>query len=424
VPTRRFNVRAAPHQLHVHAVWKDPTFSVLLGTKAPPARCFAPSLFASACAAPRNRDTFSIRLPAYSLLRFWLPVPNPVTSTRRPPASPLCSYVLSELVNGLLLPTLAALCRKVTLRRLYCSPPPPPPPPPPHLLYCSSHERFPSLSFLSQCPLFIALPAVARTWPRRRQPPPPPPTHPTSHQRRSPHDVAGAGILALGNCLPNTVHSALLGTALHCTPRHCTALHCTALLGTALHCTALHCTALQSPLTRRNPPLEQVISSVAVLKHAPSLGMSTILGNPLPPPPSRQFSPHPTQLTPPPPPRLVGSNLFGFGVGNCPTPYPYSLSPLKAAGRSPQPRSKSFSRHRPPAGCPVRRHRVRPNTKPPQTPPPPRTFIPSPGPPPPPPPSLVSYHAAPLARDFCFLVTALCSVVYSGCAQTLQTLKP
>ena len=136
VPSRRFNECAAPHKFPIHVVWKAPTFSVLLGTKAPRARCCAPWPSAFACAAPHNRHTFSMRLPAratHSLLFSLSLLLIPFTIAWRPCRSLLSSYVLSELVNGLLLPTLAALCRKVSLRRLCCT----------------SHEHFPSLYCIS-----------------------------------------------------------------------------------------------------------------------------------------------------------------------------------------------------------------------------------------------------------------------------------
>jgi hypothetical protein len=85
-------------------------------------------------------------------------------------ADTICSYVLSEVVNGLLLPTLAALCRKVPLgrassRRMDTT-----------FDLCSRHSKASPFS-----------------------------NHIALLQWNIPGHVAGAGILALGNCLPNTV---------------------------------------------------------------------------------------------------------------------------------------------------------------------------------------------------------------------------
>lgn len=111
--------------------------------------------------------------------------------------------MLSEVVNGLLLPTLAALCRKVRQAT-------------------AAHDCITAQPELSHPQRLLPL------------------------QWHVPGHVAGAGILALGNCLPNTVTSDM----------------------------KLRAAAEPAALTAA-----QVISSVAVLSHAPSLGMSTILGS-------------------------------------------------------------------------------------------------------------------------------------------------
>ncbi len=85
------------------AVWKAPAFSAMQATKAPLAQRCAPPPFASACARPA---LFLLRAP---MLR----VAFDCACRRNVHVDMFCSYVLSEVVNNLLLPTLAALCRKV-----------------------------------------------------------------------------------------------------------------------------------------------------------------------------------------------------------------------------------------------------------------------------------------------------------------------